>query len=153
MRAFLSKSFNGSLMAGCETSERLIRKLAPGEAVEVEWKTRNTRSVKWHKRYFALCNMIYDSLEGVMLPNGDWIEFTSTDVVHMTLKGLAGLYDAMITLPDGTRIGLIKSIAFDNMTADEWAKSWARILDAVHKYILPKVEIRDVEEEIARLAA
>ena len=89
-------------------------------------------------------------VEGIDM-NGQWVEFNSTDAVHMTLKGLAGLYDAMIVLPDGTKALLIRSIAFDKMTADEWAQAWPRLIDVVHQKILPGIGREVVENEIARL--
>lgn len=152
MRVFLQKALSGHLAPACETSEQLARKLAPGEAIEVDWKTRNTRSVRWHRRYWALCNMIYQNVERITIA-GEVIEFNSVDKVHLTLKSLAGLVDGVIVLPDGTRAYLIRSIAFDAMTADEWADAWKKMLDVVHQHILPSVEIAAIENEIARIAA
>lgn len=152
MRVFLQKNLRGGLDPACETSELLARKLSPGEAVEVDWKSRNTRSVQWHKKYWKLCAMIFDNCEGVEIA-GQWVEFKSKDVVHLCLKSLAGLYDAMVTLPDGTKAMLVKSIAFDAMTAEQWAQAWTQILDVVHQHILPTIEIREIEEELARVAA
>lgn len=152
MKVFLQKRLDGSLAPACDASSHLARRLAPGEAVEVDWKSRNTRSVQWHRRYWALCSVIYANVDHVDL-HGQRIEFTSPEVVHLTLKGLAGLYDACIVLPDGTRAFLIRSIAFCKMTADEWSAAWPRLLDVVHERILPGVPLPDVEHEIARLAA
>ena len=152
MRVFLAKRLDGALMPACEESERQARRMVPGEVGEFDWKSRNTRSVQWHKRYFALCNMVYANVEGINI-QGQWIDFSSVDVVHLTLKGLAGLHDALIVLPDGSKALLIRSIAFDKMTADEWARAWPRLLDAVHQHVLPMVTIAAVENEIARLAA
>lgn len=152
MRVFLQKKLDGSLASGCETSEALLRKLSAGEAIEVDWKTRNTRSVRWHRRYWALCNLIYQNVERITVA-GEVIEFNSTDKVHLTLKGLAGLVDGVIVLPDGQRAYLIRSIAFDAMTADEWADAWKKMMDVVHQNILPQVSIADIENEIAKVAA
>lgn len=151
MRVFLQKALSG-LIPGCETSEKLSRKLDIGEAVEVDWKSRNTRSVKWHRRYWALCNMIYQNVERITV-GGEVIEFNSIDKVHLTLKGLAGLVDGVIVLPDGSRAYLIRSIAFDAMTAEEWADAWNKLVDATHKYILPQVPVAIIENEIAKIAA
>jgi hypothetical protein len=151
MRVFLQKSVAG-LKPGCETSEALMRKLSIGEAIEVDWKTRNTRSVRWHRRYWALCNLIYQSVEGVTIA-GEYVEFNSVDKVHLTIKGLAGLVDGVIVLPDGVRAYLIRSIAFDAMTAEEWSKAWDQLVIATHKHILPQVTIADLENEIAKVAA
>lgn len=151
MRVFLQKKLTG-LAPGCETSEALMRKLGIGEAIEVDWKTRNTRSVRWHRRYWALCNMIYQNVERITVA-GEVIEFNSVDKVHLTLKGLAGLVDGVIVLPTGERAYLIRSIAFDAMTAEEWADAWKKIVDVVHAKILPNVSIAEIENQIAEVAA
>lgn len=152
MRVFLQRKLDGSLASGCETSAALMRKLSVGEAIEVDWKTRNTRSVKWHRRYWALCNLIFQNVERIKLGD-EVIEFKSVDIVHLTLKGLAGLVDGVIVLPTGERCYLIRSIAFDAMTADEWADAWKRMVDVVHQKILPQVTMADLENEIAKVAA
>ena len=152
MRVFLRKRLDGALAPACDTSELLTRKLTPGEAIEVDWKSRNTRSVKWHRRYFALCNLIFANCDGIDV-NGQRIDFSSVEAVHMSLKGLAGLYDAMIVLPDGTRAMLIRSIAFDKMTAEEWAMAWPRLIDVVHQRILPGICRMELENEISKLAS
>lgn len=152
MRVFLQKRLDGSLAPACETSERLARKMAPGEAAEFEWKSRNTRSVLWHRRYWALCNLIYSNCETVKL-NGQLIELRSVEHVHLILKTLAGLYDAQVTLSDGSSAVIVKSIAFDNMTADEWGLAWKKITDVVFAQILPGVPSEAIEYEIAKVAS
>lgn len=152
MRVFLQKRLDGSLWPACEMSEKLSRKLSPGEAAEVDWKSRNTRSVKWHKRYWALCNLIYQNCEYITV-GGERIKVRSPQHVHLILKALAGMFDGMVNLPDGTRAMLIASIAFDAMTAEEWADAWFRIVTVVHTEILPGVSESDLENEIAKVAA
>ncbi len=139
------------MIPACETSEELTKRLESGECAEVDWKSRNTRSVKWHRKYFALCNMIYANCEGVDV-QGTHVEFTSVEVVHMTLKAMAGLYDARIEI-DGQVLLLIRSIAFDKMTADEWAAAWPRLMDVVHQKILPGIDRIEAENEIARMVS
>lgn len=151
MRIFLQKRLDGSLAPACETSERMARKLSPGEAAEFEWKSRNTRSVQWHRRYWALCNLIYANCETVTI-NGKDIELRSVEHCHLILKTLAGLYDAQVTLSDGTTAVIVKSIAFDNMTADEWELAWKKITDVVFSQILPGVSSEAIEFEIAKVA-
>lgn len=153
MRVFLQKRLDGSLAPACETSEKLARKLALGEACEVDWKSRNTRSVQWHRRYFALCNLVYQNCEYIDIGGGELIEVRSVEHVHLILKAMAGLFDGMVKLADGTKAMLIKSIAFDAMTADEWAGAWKQIIDVVHAKILPGVPVSEIENEIAKVAS
>lgn len=139
-------------MPACETSERLARKLSPGEAIELDWKSRNTRSVAWHKKYWALCSLIYANVEHVKLGT-ELVKVKSPDHVHLILKLKAGMYDAIVKLPDGSKAYVVQSIAFDEMTADEWAAAWTKIINVVHEEILPGIEDSVLEEEIARVAA
>lgn len=152
MRAFLQRRLDGSLAPACETSERIARKLGVGEAIEVDIKTRNTRSVAWHKKYWALCTLIYSNVERIKV-GAEMVEVKSPDHVHMLLKLKAGLFDAIVKLPDGTKAYVVKSISFDEMTADEWAAAWQKIIDVVHRDILPTVSEADLENEIAKCAA
>lgn len=151
MIAFLSKRLDGSLAPACETSERIARKLGVGEAIEIDIKTRNTRSVAWHKKYWALCTLIFNNCEHIKV-GAELIEVKSPDHVHMLLKLKAGLFDAVIKLPDGSKAYVVKSIAFDEMTADEWAAYWQKIIDVVHRDILPTVPEADLEDEITKCA-
>lgn len=152
MHAFLQKRLDGSLAPACEASERIARKLQAGEAIEVDLKTRNTRSVQWHKKYWALCTLIYRNVERIKV-GAELIEVKSADHVHMLLKLKAGLFDAIIKLENGEKAYVVKSIAFDEMNADEWADAWERVIRVVHEDILPDVPDAVLEDEIARCAA
>ena len=46
-----------------------------------------------------------------------------------------------------------KSTSFDDMTPDEWAAYWPRVLDAVHQRVLPTVGSEFLMEELQRLAS
>jgi len=59
------------------------------------------------------------------------------------------LFDSYV-LKDGGFIRLLKSTAFDEMSGDEWAVFWKKVLDAVHQKFLPLVDMDEVELEILR---
>lgn len=88
---FLVKTLAG-LKPACETSEAFARKVGVGEVIEVECKTRNTRSVQWHRRYFGLLRLIYSNTE----------RFRSEDDVHFYLKAETGTFDSVVLMPHGT---------------------------------------------------
>lgn len=142
MRAFLRKNLNGSFSPACEVSERLARRISVNELIEVDWNSRQTRSVKWNKRYRAMLQLIHANSE----------QFKSDDDVHMWLKLKTHLYDAVIELPDGGKAYMVKSIAFDVMTAEEWEAWWTRAVDVVMQEILPGIERPEVEREIEKVA-
>lgn len=142
MKAFLRKRLDGSFIPACEVSERLAKRISINELIEVDWVSRNTRSVQWNKRYRALLQLIHANSE----------QFKSDDDVHMWLKLRTHLYDAVIELPDGGKAYLVKSIAFDSMTADEWSAWWTRAVDVVMQDILPSVKRSEAEYEIEKAA-
>jgi len=142
VRTFLMKQINGSFAPACEVSEKLAKKVAPGELIEVDWASRKTRSVKWHRRYWGLLSIIQANSE----------RFRSADDVHMWLKMQTGLYDAVIELSDGNKAYMVRSVAFDVMTADEWTAWWPKAIDVVSREILPGIPLPSVEQEIERAA-
>lgn len=150
MRVFLQKKHDGNLWPACEKSEKLAAAMQPGDACEVDWKSRKTRSLQWHKRYWALCTLIWQNVETIRVGEED-IAVKSAEHVHMILKLKAGLYDEMIKTSIGTAY-IIKSIGFDTMSAEDWADSWKKIVDVVHADILPGIGVRELEDHIARCA-
>ncbi len=142
MKTFMRKRLDGSFVPACEVSERLAKRVSVNELIELDWASRNTRSVQWNKRYRAMLELIH--------ANSD--KFKSDDDVHMWLKLKTHLYDAVIELPDGSKAYLVKSIAFDSMTADEWTAWWPRAVDVVMLEILPGIKRSEAEYEIEKVA-
>lgn len=142
MRTFLRKKLDGSFVPACEMSEHLARKISVDELIEIDWPSRKTRSGKWHKRYWGLLRLIYQNTE----------RFKSEQDVHFWLKRETGLFDGCVDLPDGSKAYFVKSISYDEMTADEWADYWKRAVDVVHREILPTVDLPMIEYEIEKCA-
>lgn len=142
MRAFLRKRLDGSFVPACETSERLAKRVAVDELIETDWKSKSTRSVKWHRRYRAMLQLIYANSE----------RFKSDDDVHLWLKHKTGFYDAMFEDANGGKWYVVRSIAFDCMTADEWEQWWQKAIDVVAAEILPGIELPVIEYEIQKVA-
>jgi hypothetical protein len=141
MRAFLAKSATGFKPA-CEVSEKAFRKMDRDELLECDIKSRNTRSVAWHRRYWALCRLCYQNSE----------QFKSEDDVHWYLKCETHTFDKVIQLESGERIYFVKSIAFDQMTADEWAVFWKKALDVLYRNVIPGIDRDEALAEIDRCA-
>lgn len=109
MKAWFAKA-GDMLAAGCEESARLIRNLGPGEGVQMN--AIKVRSLKWHKMYFACCREIGHNQE----PQRD------EDSIDYELRIRAGHYDVIYV--DGIEVRYPKRIAFDKLTADQWAQLW-----------------------------
>lgn len=80
MRVWLTKGL-GSIRAADDESAAVLAKIPAGTTFEADVKTRKPRSGAWHRRYFALCQLIYANVEG----------FKSVREVHEYLKLEAGL--------------------------------------------------------------
>ena len=113
-----------------EASAEAIRKLAPGECVEVTFQ--RPRSVRWNNMYFGICRTIGEQQD----PPRD------EDSIDMELRVLAGHYDVMWVDLEGrkVRVAVPKRIAFDKLTHDEWAQLWPRLEAAIaerfgHEYL------------------
>lgn len=141
MRAFWRKTIHG-LQPACEVSERVFRKLSLNELLETDTKTKNSRSVLWHRRYFGLLRLIYQNSE----------RFKSEEDVHFYLKSETGTYDKMLQLEDGTKVYFVKSIAFDAMTAEDWNQYWKKAIDVLLTKIMPGVAMDEALYEIERCA-
>lgn len=109
MKAWFAKA-GDMLAAGCEESAKLIRRLGPGEGVMMT--AIRVRSLQWHRMYFACCREIGQNQE----PARD------EDSIDYELRIRAGHYDVIYV--DGIEVRYPKRIAFDKLTADQWAQLW-----------------------------
>lgn len=94
-------------------SDAAIRKLGDGECVEVV--IVRPRSVQWNRMYWALCQDIGENQD----PPRD------EDSIDAELRILAGHFDVMYVGAHEVRVP--KRIAFEKMTADEWADYFQRV--------------------------
>lgn len=100
---------NNSLVPADEATAKAIKKLVPGEIVLLSMS--RVRSGQWHRLFMAGCAAI--------AANSD--EPLTTDSVKQVLKLLAGHVD-VIRGKDGEIYKVPKSIAFDQLDAEQWAE-------------------------------
>jgi hypothetical protein len=98
------------LIPACEESTKLLRRLAPGEGLQLN--AIRVRSLDWHKMYFACCREIGRNRD----PQRD------EDSIDGELRIRAGHYEVIFV--DGHEVRYPKRIAFDKLTADQWAQLW-----------------------------
>lgn len=99
-----------NLIPADASSERLLLSLADGEGLLLS--TIKLRSVHWHRMYFGCCREIGKNCD----PQRD------EDSIDGELRVLAGHFN--VIPGDGFEIRVPKRIAFDKLTADEWAALW-----------------------------
>lgn len=150
MEHWFTRTLTGCAPADAEC-ERALKRYALGSTFPMDLATRKTRSGAWHRKYWVLCSMLAANLESVEVEDGLTMPIRCAEDVHVALKYATGLYDSYALEAGVVRV--VKSTAFDRMSPDEWAAYWPRVLDAVHQRFLPGVELRHVEDEIARMAS
>jgi hypothetical protein len=123
-----------------QASKDALAKLDDGQHVTIE--IRRPRSIKFHRRYWALVSLVWENIDQERYP--------TADDLHAALKVCAGIR-TQIVLPDGT-IGFIPgSIAFDKMSADEFNAFYNRICDLVAKYFIPGIDKAALKAEVSDL--
>lgn len=115
----------------------LLGKVKLGSVVRVDVK--RPRSLPWHARYWALVSLISDNSS------------RTPDEVHALLKLKAGLVKRMEER-NGTVWAIPDSVAFDRMTAEEWAVYWDKVVQIVCADLLPGVTAEQLRQELANLA-
>lgn len=99
-----------NLIPADKRSERLVLSMADGEGLLLS--TIRLRSVHWHNMYFGCCREIGKNCD----PQRD------EDSIDLDLRIRAGHYT--VSFIDGIEIRSPKRIAFDKLTAQEWAGLW-----------------------------
>lgn len=94
---------------------------------------------------------IAENVDSITIEPGMTLPVKSAEDVHVAVKYATGLFDQYAI--EGGVVRLLKSTAFDKMDVDAWAAYYPRVLDAVHRVILPGVDIAEVEQELGRLAS
>lgn len=96
-----------------ERAERYVRRLAEGEACEIE--IERSRSYKWHKMYVQCCIDIGHNCD----PSRDW------QSIDAELRVRSGHFDLIFV--DAHAVKIPKRIAFRLLTAEEWSELWPRL--------------------------
>jgi hypothetical protein len=153
MRVWFEKTLSGARPADAEAAA-VLRKFKPGTTFEAEVITRQNRSGAWHRRYWVLMSMIAENIEEIDIGHGAMMPIHGGEDVHIAVKLLTGHVDTYTTEVDGQLhiVRIPRPTNFREMSPEDWAKYWPKVLDAVHQHILPGIG-GYVEEEIARLAS
>ena len=135
MEANFTKLANGSLVPASEADAELLTKIKIGAIVKL--KLTRMRNYKFHRKYFALVSLAFDYWNPTELPDPRWPDIIPEKNMDRFRKDLiirAGYYDATYRLNGDIRIEA-KSIAFANMTEDEFEKLFSATIDVVLKEV------------------
>jgi hypothetical protein len=125
MRLWMAKVSRGErvrLVPTDEDSRDALRRIGDGECISVE--LLRSRSVRWNKMFWAVCREIGLNQDP---------QRTEKSICN-ELKIRAGHYEVLPVegLP-GVEVRMPKSIAFDNLTADEWEELWPSLELAIRE--------------------
>lgn len=134
--ALFLKLPHGFVPAG-ELAKKVFARVKVGEVVRLEPK--RSRSLPWHRRYWALVNLIADNTS------------YSKKQIHELLKLRCGCSMEIIER-SGNVVTVPDSIAFDKMSADEWADYWERVVAYVSSDLLPGITSAALLRELGGLA-
>lgn len=109
-----------SLLAADDKALKAIRRLQPGEAVQMMME--RSRSPQWHRWFMGGCAAIAN--------NSD--EPLTTHAVKEVLKLKGGHVD--IVQRGDEVIKVPRSISFEKLTADEWAEIWPSLDQAARDF-------------------
>jgi len=142
--AYLMKTPNGSLAPVDFESAEKLRKLKVGQGVRVTF-TRS-RNIKFHRKYFSLLNLAFDSWEPPeILHNGNQIK-TPFKKFREMVTIMAGYYDIVHDLMNpGSFRYEAKSISFANMDEEEFEGLYSSTIDVLLDLVFKGQTRGDIE--------
>ena len=133
MNFFLQKQKSGLFAPIDDDDFRKSLKIDTGEIVKVEyWKKRN---YEFHKKFFALVNMVFDNQE----------VFTNLDTLRKELTIESGFYTEYVDF-QGVVQREAKSISFASMDEAEFSDLYGKFCDTVIRLMGWDTEL--IEENI-----
>jgi len=129
-----------ALYAYDEAGEAALRRLAPGEIVEVG--LTRPRNAKFHRLFWALMTLVWNNIENVAYPT---VEDLVTEV-----KIITGHYTRRDMVVDGKHYPVLtpKSISFAAMDDVEFDAFFQRVCDWIAKDVLPGITQEDLKQEL-----
>ena len=105
-----------------DSDYELAKKIPLNETITFDWK--KPRNLKFHKKFFALLNLVYQNQE----------VYNNIDHLRKDLTVSAGFYDLRYDL-NGLEIQEPKSISFASMDEYQFSEYYNAIIDVVVKWL------------------
>ena len=132
MQITLIKTLSGFKLA-YNSDHEMVKKIPLNEPIVYDWK--KPRNYKFHKKFFALLNLVYENQE----------QFNNIDRLRSQLTIKAGYYETFFDI-DGVEQFEAKSISFAKMDEAEFSELYSRIIDVVVQWL--GVDKEDILTEI-----
>jgi len=121
MKICLIKGLDNKFSIPYNSDFEVARKLKAGE--EYFFEVKKERNIKFHRKLFALLNMVFDNQE----------HYNNIDHLRKDLTIASGYYETRITI-DGEQVMEARSISFSKMDELEFGKFYNAMIDSVVKY-------------------
>lgn len=121
MKLALIKQFDNTFKLAYDSDYEKLKKIKPMQMVECEIRT--PRNYEFHKKFFALINLVFQNQE----------HYINIDHLRHDLTVASGFYTKRTTL-DGEEITEAKSIKFSKMTELEFSELYSAFLISIEKY-------------------
>lgn len=121
MKFTIVKQFNNTFKVAYDTDYDKMKRIKVGVLLQCEIK--KPRNYQFHKKFFALLNMIYQNQE----------RYNNIDHLRNDLTIEAGFYTLRQNLK-GEQIYEADSISFSKMTEEKFEDYYSKCLDVIVKY-------------------
>lgn len=121
MELTLIKQLDNSFKLAYDSDYEKAKKIKAGE--ERKYKCTKPRNIKFHRKSFALLNMVYQNQE----------HYNNIDDLRTDLTIASGFYTKRISI-HGEEIIEAKSISFASMQEHEFEKYYNAMIDSIVKY-------------------
>ena len=121
MKITLIKTLSGSFKPAYNSDYELAKKLTLNEPFEFEYK--KPRNYKFHKKFFALLNLVFENQE----------QYSNLNHLRQDLIIEAGFYEIRYNF-QAVEIYEPKSISFSKMDEVEFNELYSKCIDVIVKY-------------------
>lgn len=131
MKITLIKQLNNTFKIAYNSDYETAKKISLNEPIEFEFTKK--RNVKFHRKFFALLNLVFENQE----------QYNNIEHLRKDLTISAGYYDLRYNI-EGVEIREPKSISFAKMDELEFSEVYNRVIDVVVNWLgIDKQEIID----------
>lgn len=125
------KKVNGGLWPATDRDEDQLAKIPQGDYLSMTFK--KMRNPKQHRLYWGLIKTVYENL-----PHEFDGRYLNIDAFHREVKYLSGAVDTIEAI-DGTTVVSIRSIAFGEMSENDFVDFFAKAIEVIAAYFMPEV--------------
>ena len=121
MKFTIVKQMNNSFKVAYDSDYEKLKKIKVGDLLECE--IRKPRNYKFHKKFFAMLNLVFQNQE----------RYDNIDDLRHDLTIVSGYYTERVNI-QGEHVKMANSISFAKMTETEFSNLYDSFLTQVQKY-------------------